>query len=319
MRTDVYFSKKDGMLLIAYQNEKRQNVFLQVLYADYAPQLRAHLICDTCYGIEDVIQNYYEYPIVDKREGMEIGIKYRHIWKPLMLNHIETELDFSVAEAYRAKRDLGILVQKLQEILLFVEPSPEGLKSYSHKARELLFLACSDLECSLKKYHFDRNQRMKNYIKLMEYIDLTKYKLSLVGYANPYKCCPFENWNKDEPSKSIAWYDAYNQIKHNIDANFHLATLENCINAIAANIILFAVRYSPRYLYEKDDVCSNMIKSSLDYRIENSMDFYIPIFEGERSYSGAFPIPIPYQFHNGKVIQNSYDIANEIPFTEVEL
>lgn len=51
MRTDVYFSKKDGMLLIAYQNEKRQNVFLQVLYADYAPQLRAHLICDTCYGM----------------------------------------------------------------------------------------------------------------------------------------------------------------------------------------------------------------------------------------------------------------------------
>lgn len=316
MRTDVYFAKKDGILLIAYQNKRQQNVFLQVVYADYAPQLRAHLICDTYYSIEDVIKKYYEYPIIDKQKNKEIGVKYRHIWKPLMQNDIEKELDFSVADAYRAKRELGILVQKLQEILLFVEPSEAGLKSYSHKARELLFLACSDLECNLKKYNFNRNKSMKDYIKLTEYIDLTKYKLSLVGYANPYKCCPFENWNELEPSKSIAWYDAYNQIKHNTDANFHLSTLENCINAIAANIILFAVRYSPRYLYEKDDICSNSIKSSLDYRIENSMDFYIPIFEGERSCTGAFSVP--YHFHNGKVIENCYDLGNGIPFDEID-
>lgn len=51
MRTDVYFAKKDGILLIAYQNKRQQNVFLQVVYADYAPQLRAHLICDTYYSI----------------------------------------------------------------------------------------------------------------------------------------------------------------------------------------------------------------------------------------------------------------------------
>ena len=96
-----------------------------------------------------------------------------------------------------------------------------------------------------------------------------------------------------------------------------MATLENCINAIAANIILFAVRYSVRYLYHKDDVCSNLIKSSLDYRIENSMDFYIPIYEGERSYSGAFTMP--YKFHNGQVVENSYDIGNLLPFVEKEL
>jgi len=316
MKTDVYFAKKDGMLLIAYENSKKQNVFLQVLYADYAPQIRAQLICDNNYNIEKIIQNAYEYPII-KKENMEIGVKYKHIWKPLMQNNIEKELDFTVAEAYRAKRDLGLLVQKLQELLLFVEPSKEGLKAYSHKARELLFLACSDLESSLKKYNFGKNERMNDYVKLTDYIDLTKYKLSLIGYANPYKCCPFENWKPEEPSKSILWYYAYNQLKHNIDKNFHLATLENCINAIAANIILFAVRYSPRYLYEKDDVCSNLIKSSLDYRVENSMDFYIPIIEGKRSYTGAFSVP--FNFHNGQVVENTYDISEIKPFAEKEL
>lgn len=316
MKTDVYFAKKDGMLLIAYQNHKKQNVFLQIVYADFAPQIRAQLICDSTYNITEIIQNAYEYPIL-KKENMEIGVKYKHIWKPLMQSSIERELDFTVPEAYRAKRSLGILVEKLQELLLYVEPSEKGLKSYSHKTRELLFLACSDLECRLKRYNFKKNERMNDYVQILDYIDLSKYKLPLVGYSNPYKCCPFENWNNKEASKSIPWYYAYNQIKHNIDANFHLATLENGINAIAANIILFAIRYSPRYLYEKDDVCSNLIKSSLDYRIENSMDFYIPIIEGKRSYSGAFSVP--FNFHNGQIVENTYDIAEVLPFIEKEL
>ena len=111
--------------------------------------------------------------------------------------------------------------------------------------------------------------------------------------------------------------DAYNKLKHNRDKNFHLATLENCINAIAANIILFAVRYSPRYLYDKDDVCSNLIKSSLDYRVENSMDFYIPIFKEKKDPSVAFSMPYP--FHNGVVIENAYNSSEVLPFVEKEL
>ena len=47
------------------------------------------------------------------------------------------------------------------------------------------------------------------------------------------------------------------------------------------------------------------------------MDFYIPIFEGKRSYSGA--ITMPYNFNNGKVIENLYDSENTIPFIEKEL
>lgn len=316
MKTDVYFAKKDGGLIIAYRNAKKQNVFMQIMRANYAPAIDSLMICDDNYNIEKVIQYAYEYSII-KKENLEIGVKYKHIWKPLMGNNIEEELNFSIPEAYRAKRDLGILVQKLQELLLYVEPSSDGLKAYSHKARELLFLACSDLECSLKKYNFGKNKSTQNYVELLKYIDLSKYKLSLVGYANPYKCCPFENWKEIEPTKSIYWYDSYNKIKHNIDENFHLATLENCINAIAANIILFAVRYSPRYLYEKDDVCSNLIRSSLDYRIENSEDFYIPIIEGKRSYSGCYSKSFP--FHNGEVIENIYDQWKILPFVEINL
>lgn len=313
MKTDVYFARDKDFGLIAYENAKQQNVFLQIAAVDYAPQIYNILICDKQYNIKKVIENAFQYTIMEVK-NIEIGWKFKHIWKPLLNVHIEKELDITQIELFHAKRDLGILIQKMQEILLFVEPSKEGLKAYSHKIRELLFLACSDLESTLKKYKFGKNERMKDYIEILKFVDLTKYKISLVGYANPFKCCPFGNWNECEPTKSLPWYDAYNKIKHNREDNFHFATLENCINAIAANLIMFAIRFSPPTLYNENDVCSNLARSSLDYKIENSRDFYIPVFEGRKSYQGAFGVSYP--FKNGEHIDYVYDIHEQIPFIE---
>lgn len=313
MKTDVYFARDESFGVIAYENAKQQNVFLQVAAIDYAPQICSILICDKQYNIEKVIKNAFQYNLT-KVENMDIGWKYKHVWKPLMNVQIERELDITQVELFHAKRDLGILIQKLQEILLFIEPSEDGLKAYSHKIRELLFLACSDLESTLKKYKFGKNDSMKDYIEILKFVDLTKYKISLVGYASPYKCCPFENWNKDKVTQSLPWYEAYNKIKHNREENFHFATLENCINAIAANLIMFAVRFSPTTLYNENDVCSNLARSALDYKIENSRDFYIPVLEGKKSYQGAFGVS--YTFKNGEQIGYVYDIQELVPFEE---
>ncbi len=312
MKTDVYFAQKENRLLIAYKNAKEQNVFLQVLKANFAPSLEGIMICDGTYDIKKVIANAFEFPI-PKPRNMEIGVKIRHIWKPF-LDNVEKELDFTISDLCHAKRDLGILIQKLQDILLYVEPSSEGLKTYSHKIRELLILSCTELESSFKAYKFGKNMGMNDYIKILDFVDLSKHKLSLVGYANPYKCCPFKNWDKKEPTKSLKWYDAYNQVKHNKSDSFHLANLENCIDAIAANIVLFAIRYSPATLYNENDVCSNLVRSSLDFRLEESKDFYIPVFEGGKGYTGAF---LQSQiFPNGQVIEHIYDQRILIPFIE---
>lgn len=312
MKTDVYFAQKENRLLIAYQNEKKQNVFLQILKANFAPSLEGILICDQTYDIKKVISDIFEFP-VPKPQNIEIGVKNRHIWKPFLDDTVK-ELDFTIADLCHAKRDLGILIQKLQDILLYVEPSAEGLKTYSHKIRELLILACTELESSFKSYGFGKNMGMNDYIKILDFVDLSKHKLSLVGYANPYKSCPFKNWNKNKPTKSLKWYNAYNQVKHNKDGSFHWASLENCIDAISANIVLFAIRYSPTMLYNENDVCSNLVRSSLDFRLEETKDFYIPVFEGERSDSGAFSQS--YTLPNGQTVKNIYDRRILIPFTE---
>ena len=231
--------------------------------------------------------------------------------------NLEQELDYSIPELCRAKRDSGILIQKLQDILLYVEPSPEGLKTYSHKIRELLILACTEVESSFKSYNFGKNKNTEDYSKILKYVNLAKHKMSLVGYTNPHKCCPFEKWNTVQSTKSLPWYEAYNQVKHDKEKNFHQATLENCINAIAANVIMFAIRYSPMMLYNENDVCSNLVRNSLDFRIEDTEDFYIPIFEGKRSYSGAFSQN--YSFPNGQIVEKVYDQRILIPFEEREI
>lgn len=310
MITEVFFAKKDKESLVAYKNAKNQNVFIELSKLDYAPSIRNVLICEEQYDIEMIIKNAFEYSLT-KKENMEIGIKRKHIWKPLLSGDIEKELEFDTPTLFRAKRDLGILIQKLQEILLYVEPSEEGLKTYSHKLRELLILACTELESSLKFYNLGKNERTSDYVKILELVDLTKYKISLIGYANPFKCCPFENWSDANPTKSIVWYDAYNQAKHNRDASFQLSTLENCLHAISANIIMFAIRYSPQRLYNENDVCSNLVRGTIDFRIEGSDDFYIPIFEGEKSYSGCYTQS--YSFKNGQKIENIYDVVKPIP------
>ncbi|MDR2901887.1 MAG: hypothetical protein LBU87_02100 [Lactobacillales bacterium] len=315
MTTNVFFAKKDKERLIAYKNAKNQNVFIMIGNSEYAPSIRDVLICDDSYNIKMVIKNAFELSIVQEK-NMEIGIKTKHIWKPLLQRNIQKELDFDVPALYRAKRDLSILIQKLQEILLYIEPSEEGLKTYSHKLRELLILACTEIESSFKFYNLGKNERTSDYVKILELVDLTKYKISLIGYSNPYKCCPFADWNTAEPTKSIGWYNAYNQSKHSRESSFNLSTLENCINAISANIIVFAIRYSPQMLYNESDVCSNLVRGAIDFRIEDSDDFYIPIFEGQRSHSGVYTVP--YNFKNGQKIENIYDIVNSLPMTKKE-
>lgn len=311
MLTEVTFAKaKHGKeSLIAYKNDKNQRVFIDVKHTDFAPGIHSVIIVDERYDIDLVIKNAYQYQIEDKKR-MEIGIKKKHVWKPLLQENIEKELDIDVYELCRAKRNLSILIQKLQDVLMYIEPSENGLKAYSHKLRELLILACTDLECAFKDYKFGKNERLSDYKQILKLVDLSKYKIALASYSVKYESCPFKNWK----TSKLGWYDAYNKTKHNRNDAFNLATLENCLNAVCANIIMFCVRYSPYLLYNENDVCTNLVRNTFDVRIEDEADFYIPIFEGRQSYVGAFGRTV--NFPNGERLEEFFDQKVQLPLTE---
>ncbi len=302
-------------MIISYQNAKEQNVFLSISRYKFAPFFQNILIFDNSSSIENIIVNGFEYTIIDKKE-MDVGVKFKNIWKPFIQDKVTRELNFDIPTLYRTKRNLSILVQKLQEILLFVEPSRNCLQTYSHKIKELLILACTEIENSFKTYNFGKNERTTDYVKILNYIDLSKHKVSLIGYADEFKSCPFENWNNREPTKSLPWYEAYTKIKHNSDENFHFATLKHCLNAVMANIVLFVVRYSTKYLYKENDICSSLINSYFDFRIEDCLDFYIPLIECIPIYPYAEQ---PYDFYNGTIVTEITGKNKLVPYEEREV
>lgn len=313
MKTEVIFAKsKEGKeKLIAYINAKEQRVFISVVGADIAPRLGEVLILDKNYKIDGIIKECFEYEIY-KKVCMEIGQKEKRIWKPLLTGDFGKELDFDIYELCRAKRDLAVLIQKLQEILLYVEPSRACLQTYSHKLRELLILSCTEFESSMKCYNFGDNARTVDYIQMLDLVDLRKYRVDLAGYSEAFTCRPFAKWLKQEPTKSLPWYDAYTKTKHNRSDAFNLATLENCINAISANLIMFCIRYSPQCLYNESDMCSSLVRNTFAVQIEDCTDIYIPVFEGAQSYSGVLGKSV--SFKNGMVVSNVFDIQNPLPF-----
>ena len=51
----------------------------------------------------------------------------------------------------------------------------------------------------------------------------------------------------------------YNKAKHNKTDYFYAAALENRINAIVSNIIMFYDRYSPYALIKEKNIHSNLV------------------------------------------------------------
>ncbi|MBS7327929.1 MAG: hypothetical protein KIG68_04155 [Oxalobacter sp.] len=213
----------------------------------------------------------------------EVGTIINHVWRPGLCLNINEALDIDNGEKSRAKRELKILIEKLHEILMYIEPDPICLQSYGHKIRELLILACTECENTWTAYirlSGNKKQRLttNEYIALKDKLFLAEYRIKFLNHPITIDLEPFKLWNVKKPTESLSWYNAYNQTKHNREDFFNKATLENCLNAIAANIVLFCVRYSPYDLNEESDLCSKLINEyfSIELSNPNIASFYIP-------------------------------------------
>ena len=186
------------------------------------------------------------------------GTVTRGVWRPGLLfeTDIQYAMDTTVEEEVAAERALQILVQMLSDILLFVEPDSTGTKAYGHKTRDLLILACTEVENTFQFYLTKVARLPSKDYGTGDYIP-AKGSSPPCGVRCVYRpqsslevMFPFATWDKAVPTKSIEWYHAYNCVKHNRTDNFHLATLGQCIRAVAANIVLFCVRFGPYLLLD---------------------------------------------------------------------
>ena len=222
--------------------------------------------------------------------SVEIGCSIKGVWRPSLYYYEETyqALDISENEMRLSEYSLRLLIQKLDEIFLYIEPDLHSLNTYSHKTRELLILACTEVENFWQYYMVQanenpvgRNYTTKDYVKLLDKLHLKNFEFTLKTYSNIPPIKPFENWNLDAPSVSLTWYDAYNKTKHDRDNHFSKATLINCINAVVANLVMHCVKFSPYPMFEQTNMFSSLINQHFNASFNNcdTKTFYLPIIE----------------------------------------
>ena len=215
------------------------------------------------------------------------GHSTKSVWRPALYydNEVLQGLDGTTVELRLAEQSLLLLVQRLDELLHFTEPATGSLAVHSHKSRELLILACTEVENSWGSFlkMADKTPPVRgfttnDYAKLIHALRLEEYEVSLPRYSALPPMLPFGNWSSSNPTKSLVWYDAYNKTKHDKATHFSEATLQNCILAVSANIVLFAVRFGPFRLFNGAGTLPAYINQLFSIELSNCdpRSFYVP-------------------------------------------
>ncbi len=225
-------------------------------------------------------------PIISEKDS---GLLFPSIEIRNIKNGIHNQINYnpnSTALIVSALNQLSILTNRLKEILHIVYPSNSNIDTYGHEIKNLLVLACIEVEAQLKGIYkanevsSKNNYSTKDYIKLKKIMKLDKYSVTLPLYPNLKSFSPFKNWCENQgTTKSIKWYDDYNAVKHNSETEFSKATLESAINAVCAIVILLKAQYGEDILYWKEIIGNYYITfSEIDWVLS---EMYMPPLESE--------------------------------------
>lgn len=188
------------------------------------------------------------------------GVFYPRIWRgydpqgnPLTgYNAVNARSEYGYGYTQSAVAAASLFDQ-LVEVFRHVEPSTSNYLTYGHKIRELLLLACTEIELEWRAV-LVQNTRKENrrerynttdYVRVKEPLRLGDWSVVLTDYGHLGPFVPFDRWSDGASTKSLPWYDAYNAVKHHREAEFSKATLENLLNAMAALHIMQVAQWGP--------------------------------------------------------------------------
>ena len=145
------------------------------------------------------------------------------------------------------------LFSGLVELFRYVEPSSTNDQCFGHRARELLILACTEVESHWKSVLLQNmanppasfKPATKDYIKLAPVLRLKDWRVTLKDYFGYRFIAPFERWDIAKPSQSLEWYSAYNAVKHDREGKFEQAQIQFVIEAMAAVHVMLAAQWGP--------------------------------------------------------------------------
>lgn len=148
-----------------------------------------------------------------------------------------------------AHGQLNALTTQLDQICQTVHPTDKTFETFGHSIRNLLILACTEVESHwrgiltangvVKKAPFTT----QDYVVLCKAMRLDEYAVVFPSYPWIAPKKPFDGWNIGAPTQSLKWYDAYNAVKHDRENKFEQATLHHAFHAVTACGIMMAAQY----------------------------------------------------------------------------
>jgi len=182
---------------------------------------------------------------------LDPGQYYRRIARPITMSESDTLWLPDTASERRyitgAQNQLASLIDDLRTICRVVQPSPGTLSVYGHEIRNLLILAATEVEMHWRGILVANGKKVKGstgqYVALADPLRLREFSVHFHPCPDMDPVMPFADWDADKASKSLAWYTAYNGVKHNREFEFEQATLGNAFNAIAACAVMLVAQF----------------------------------------------------------------------------
>jgi hypothetical protein len=148
-----------------------------------------------------------------------------------------------------ARSQLTALMRQLDLICQTVHPNKDTFNAFGHSIRNLLILACTEVEMHWRGILVANNFTEKrystdHYVRLQAAMALGDYAIEFPSFPWLPPVRPFEGWGTSgKPSQELGWYDAYNAVKHNREHKFSQATLQNVFEAVSACVIMMVAQF----------------------------------------------------------------------------
>lgn len=171
-----------------------------------------------------------------------------------------------------------LLIDELTNVFKVIEPIPENKNTYGHQLRNILILACTEVENLLKSflkvhgYPKDGNLTMTDYWLVNKHLHLGQTYSTFFRYNDWGIVRPFEAWEAAEYTP-LPWYAAYNRVKHDREGNFKEATLENAILSVAAVGIILVMMFGNGNAFWKEKAGKFLCVHHKPFEIK---EYYLP-------------------------------------------
>jgi hypothetical protein len=144
------------------------------------------------------------------------GEFYPRIYRPVLHHEEDTSNlpprdEQALASSFE---QLASLIEYLTRIFRVIFPAANNLNTYGHEIRNLMLLACTEVEAQWKGILTANNAspsgryfNTTDYVKLFPILKLADYQVVLSMYLQLSPITPFAQWSSQSPSKSLPWYD----------------------------------------------------------------------------------------------------------------